>query len=316
VAVEEDEVGDSNSGPGPGRGLDARAPWADLPELGLGDDARLVAELGSGAQTAVYRLSRADVDYTLKILRRVGSDDKAMLARFHREAALLARVDHPGVPKVFDVGSGGGRPYLLLEFIEGQPLSGLLETGPLGEGEVVRLAGDVAEALAAAHRAGLVHRDIKPANVIVAGSGQARLIDFGLAAEGAGGPSAGAVVGTVDYSAPEQTGMLARPVDGRADLYARRGHVRMHHRSVAVPGRRCRRAPGHARHRAGTRSAAVAGRSVAAARGTDHATAGQGPGRPSANRPGAVRRARSAQRPHHLGTRRGNGNDPPGRAGQ
>ncbi len=108
----------------------------------------------------------------------------------------------------------------MLEFIDGQPLSGRLETGPLEEAEVVLLAGDVAAALAAAHRAGLVHRDIKPANVIVTEPGQARLIDFGLAAAGAAPVSTDVFVGTFDYCAPEQTGMLARPVDGRTDLYA------------------------------------------------------------------------------------------------
>jgi eukaryotic-like serine/threonine-protein kinase len=124
------------------------------------------------------------------------------------------------VPRVFDVGTGGGHPYLVLEFIDGRPLSGQLAVGRLAEPVLVRVGADVAAALAAAHRAGLVHRDVKPANIIVTGAGRARVIDFGLAASGGVGPSSDAVVGTFDYSAPEQTGMLARAVDGRADLYA------------------------------------------------------------------------------------------------
>ena len=182
----------------------------------------VVAELGRGSLTAVYRVRRSGVDYALKVLRRVGAGEDEAVRAFRREAALLARVDHPGVPRVFDAGTAGGHPYLLLEFIDGQPLAGRLAEGPLPEAALVRLAADVTTALAAAHQAGLVHRDVKPANIIVTGQGRARLIDFGLAAAGrADRPKPEtAVVGTFNYAAPEQTGMLARPVDGRADLYA------------------------------------------------------------------------------------------------
>ncbi|HEX5201068.1 MAG TPA: diguanylate cyclase [Actinoplanes sp.] len=204
--------------PEPPRGAGDRTLGLSASDLGLGDDVEVIAELGRGAQTAVYRIRRAGVDYALKLLPARGSDEASAL--FAREAALLARVDHPGVPQVFDVGSASGHPYLVMEYIEGQPLSARLEPGGLEEATLARLAADVAAALGAAHRAGLVHRDIKPANIIVTPSGRARLIDFGLAAAGRAASAETAAVGTFDYSAPEQTGMLARPVDARADLYA------------------------------------------------------------------------------------------------
>ncbi|WP_449061102.1 serine/threonine-protein kinase, partial [Planomonospora algeriensis] len=186
----------------------------------LGTDVEPVAELGRGAHTTVYRIRRDGVDYALKVLQRPTSDRERMAAAFIREAALLARVDHPGVPKVFDAGSADGHPYLVQELLEGRPLTASLEDAPLPEHRVVALAADGAAALAAAHRAGLVHRDIKPDNIVITGEGRARLIDFGLAASGDRASTGEAAVGTFRYSAPEQTGMLNRPVDRRADLYA------------------------------------------------------------------------------------------------
>jgi serine/threonine protein kinase len=126
----------------------------------------------------VYRIRRYGVDYALKVLRQLGPDNGEASIAFRREAALLARLNHPGVPAVFDVGSVGGRPYLVMEFVNGQSLEARLQAGPLDEDGLVRMAADIA----AVHRAGLVHRDIKPANIIIAGSGQARLIGFGFAA--------------------------------------------------------------------------------------------------------------------------------------
>ncbi|MBG0823100.1 diguanylate cyclase [Planomonospora sp. ID91781] len=187
---------------------------------GLGLDAEPVAELGRGAHTAVYRIRRDGVDYALKVLQGSPADRERMAAAFSREAALLARVDHPGVPKVFDAGIAAGYPYLVQELLEGRTLTALLEDAALPEDRVVALAADGAAALAAAHRAGLVHRDIKPDNIVITGEGRARLVDFGLAAAGDRVLTGDAAVGTFHYSAPEQTGMLNRPVDRRADLYA------------------------------------------------------------------------------------------------
>jgi eukaryotic-like serine/threonine-protein kinase len=192
---------------------------SDLPSS-LAPDVELVAELGRGAETAVYRIRRGGADYALKTLHRPVLEDDQLVAAFCREAALLARVNHPAVPKVYDVGMVEGRPSLVMEIIEGEPLARAIGRAQPDAATLARMATDVADALAAVHGAGLVHRDIKPANIMIADDGRARLIDFGLAAVDRAALAGEAAVGTFDYSPPEQTGMLHRPVDGRSDLYS------------------------------------------------------------------------------------------------
>jgi diguanylate cyclase (GGDEF)-like protein len=194
------------SGAGPGR-----PDHLAVPGLEVGD------ELGRGARSVVYRASRDGVDYAMKVLTDVR--DEREQVDFRREAALLAGLDHPGLPRVHHAGTASGRPYLVMELLAGQSLRDLLRSGPLGEVRAVELATEIADALGAAHRAGLVHRDIKPDNIMIMSDGSARVIDFGLAGR-AGQVAGSTAVGTFTYSAPEQTGMLRRPVDGRADLYA------------------------------------------------------------------------------------------------
>jgi diguanylate cyclase (GGDEF)-like protein len=186
----------------------------------LGDDVEFADRIGGGADSVVYRVRRGGADYALKMLTAPATEGDWMATAFCREAALLARIDHPGVPKVYDVGYAAGRPALIMELIHGRALGPLPDGTQPDETRIVTVALDVAFALAAAHRAGLVHRDVKPANIMVGEDGRARLIDFGLAAYRRPGRDDDAAVGTFDYSPPEQTGMLNRPVDGRSDLYA------------------------------------------------------------------------------------------------
>jgi serine/threonine protein kinase len=192
---------------------------SQLGERDLVAGMEVLEELGQGAQTVVYRARRDGAEYALKLLRGPTLDDQQALAAFRREAALLACVDHPSLAHLYEVGQSNGHPYLVMELVEGRVLAGLLEGGPLPQDRVVELAVDVADVLAAAHRAGLAHRDVKPQNLLVQPDGRTRVIDFGLAAL-TGADTGGAAVGTLTYSAPEQAGMLNRPVDGRADLYA------------------------------------------------------------------------------------------------
>ncbi len=175
-------------------------------------------ELGHGAHAIVYRARRYGRNYALKVLRASEFADASTLTAFHREAALLSCVQHPGVVAVHEAGQVRGRPYLVMELVEGHTLAESMLT-TVDEERVIAVATDVAEALGAAHRAGLTHRDVKPHNIMILPDGRAKLIDFGLAAT-VRETTDGAVAGTFAYSAPEQTGMLSRLIDGRSDLYS------------------------------------------------------------------------------------------------
>ncbi|MFI7598050.1 diguanylate cyclase [Actinoplanes sp. NPDC049681] len=179
----------------------------------------VLEELSRGAQTVVHRVRRAGFEYALKQLRPEVVVDDATLVAFRREAAILATIDHPGLTRIHEVGQTHGRPYLLMDLVEGSELTELTRKGPMPDRRVVELGIDVAGALAAAHRVGLVHRDVKPQNIMVPADGEAKVIDFGLAAWAASDRGE-VTAGTLAYSSPEQTGMLKRPVDGRSDLYS------------------------------------------------------------------------------------------------
>nr|WP_240948391.1 diguanylate cyclase [Planosporangium mesophilum] len=179
----------------------------------------VVGEIGRGAQAVVYRVRRGDAEYAMKVLQPSRADEEADARAFRREAALLASISAPGLARVHEVGTTDGKPYLLMDLIEGERLAGALATGPLPEERAIALGRDVAAALAAAHQAGLVHRDVKPDNIMLTPDGSARLVDFGLATR-MDHDHSDQIAGTLAYSAPEQSGMLNRAVDGRSDLYA------------------------------------------------------------------------------------------------
>jgi diguanylate cyclase (GGDEF)-like protein len=175
--------------------------------------------IGRGARSEVFRARRGDRDYAVKVMLSAADDIEIA---FRREAVLLAGVDHPGLSRILEVGSFHGRTYVVMDLISGRPLPVLLASGPLNAFVAVRLALDLSEALAAAHRRGLVHRDVKPHNVIVKPDGTAVLIDFGLVARSRTTPDDenADLAGTLLYTSPEQAGVLHRPVDGRSDLYS------------------------------------------------------------------------------------------------
>ena len=175
-------------------------------------------ELGEGAMSVVYRVTRAGETFALKwMTERPAGEALDTLLQFRREAAALARLDHEALVRVVEVGEEDGRPFIVMDLLDGLSVDRRVEEGPMPEVEVVAMGRAVASALVEVHRFGMVHRDIKPANVVRTRSGGVKLIDFGLVS---GGADSGAVVGTLHYAAPEQVGVIKRAVGPGADLYA------------------------------------------------------------------------------------------------
>ena len=182
--------------------------------------------IGHGAHSTVYLARKADGGtYAIKIANEKNADTREKRQLFLREAAVLAQVRHHALPAIFEAGETQGISYLVVEYMHGSTLNHVIDEAGLPEEEVLRVAKDIAGALSAIHQLGIVHRDIKPENIIVPPYGGARLIDYGLSVLAGGDTDSDVndvnkVVGTFQYSAPEQTGMLDRAVDGRSDLYA------------------------------------------------------------------------------------------------
>ena len=203
------------------------------PEIGqLIGAYELIATLGSGGMGDVYRArdTRLGRLVAIKFVARELAGNAIAEARFHREARLASSLNHPGIVTVFDVGEYDGRPFVVMELIDGHPLSSELSDGRLRTREAVELATQIADALAAAHDAGIVHRDLKPQNIMLAAGRRVKIVDFGLSKmtampDGATATLPGdgitgdhAVIGTVGYMAPEQ--VMSRQADGRSDQFA------------------------------------------------------------------------------------------------
>jgi len=182
----------------------------------------IVAPLGTGGMGEVYRARdpRLDRDVALKILPEGLLGDEIARRQFRREAMALARLSHPHIAVIYDVGQEAGVDYLVMECVQGESLAEKLKSGPLEEQEVVSLGAQVAEALEEAHQQGVVHRDLKPANIMVTTKQQVKVLDFGLAKlliSTASFTETQSPAGTLPYMAPEQ--LNGESADARTDIY-------------------------------------------------------------------------------------------------
>ncbi|MHB1063777.1 MAG: Stk1 family PASTA domain-containing Ser/Thr kinase [Georgenia sp.] len=187
------------------------------------DRYEVTARIARGGMATVYRATDRRLDRTVavKVMHPHLAESPDFVARFRREARAAARLSHPGVVAVHDQGTTAGAAYLTMEFVDGPNLRAVLrERGALPVGEALGLVEHVLDALASAHRAGLVHRDIKPENVLLTPDGRPKLADFGLAraVSEATAATTGTVLGTVAYLAPEI--VTEGRADARADVYA------------------------------------------------------------------------------------------------
>jgi serine/threonine-protein kinase len=183
----------------------------------------LVRPLGHGAMATVDLAHDAELDrpVALKRLAENLARDEELRRRFLREARLAARLSHPNVVRVFDVGEDDGRPFIAMEYVEGETLADLVaRRGRLSAGEAAMLGLQACAGLAAVHAAGLVHRDVKPQNLLLGQDGLLKLGDFGIALgrEGTRLTLAGTILGTAGYLAPEQA--RGEQVTAAADIYA------------------------------------------------------------------------------------------------
>jgi len=193
----------------------------------LGERYRILARLGAGAFGEVYRAhdSLLGRDVAVKRIKLDAFVEPAMLEdvkqRFHREAQVAARLRHANIVTMHDIVQTPAMSFIVMELVEGRSLQALLhERGRLPLEETVGLVAQIAAALDHAHANGVVHRDVKPANIMIESTGQAKVMDFGIAKleTGANLTSTGAIMGTPNYMSPEQAKGLK--VDGRSDLFS------------------------------------------------------------------------------------------------
>jgi serine/threonine protein kinase/Tol biopolymer transport system component len=195
----------------------------------------VIAQIGAGGMGEVYKArdTRLDRVVAVKVLAAQLADDAHFRDRFAREAKVISALDHPHICTLYDVGTDSGAAYLVMQYLDGEPLDARLRKGALPLGQALHYAVQIADALDRAHRAGIVHRDLKPGNIMLTKAG-AVLLDFGLAkattsvaaprglsmlpTTPANLTAQGTILGTFQYMAPEQ--LEGREADARTDIFA------------------------------------------------------------------------------------------------
>ncbi len=196
----------------------------------------IISELGAGGMGEVYRARdpKLDRDVAIKVLPEKFAHDHIRISRFHREAKLLAAVNHSNIASIYGLEESDGIQFLVLELVEGETLSERLKRGPIPAEDALKLALQITQAFEAAHERGIIHRDLKPANIKITPNDEAKILDFGLARafsedqENLGfydspslsaiTPASGIIFGTAFYMSPEQA--RGRKVDKRTDIWA------------------------------------------------------------------------------------------------
>ena len=186
---------------------------------------QVLGPLGRGGMGEVYKAFQPDLHRHVAIkTMHVGGQGRAeFVERFQREARTAARLVHPNIVQIHDIGAEGDLQYIVMEYVEGWSLKEALAEKKLDLRRSLKIAWRVARTLQYAHEQKIIHRDIKPANILVDRRGHVKILDFGLAkslAEGKGLTATGAMIGTPQYMAPEQAFGAPEEVDGRADLYS------------------------------------------------------------------------------------------------